>query len=76
MILEKSDERLGLGFNLNFSWILNVLSDLFIKKLVLLVDVSDEDDDYEIISNQQNDTDDLESVVTYSGNRFTTNQSF
>jgi hypothetical protein len=76
LILEKSDERLGLGFNLNFSWILNVLSDLFIKKLVLLVDVSDEDDDYEIISNQQNDTDDLESVVTYSGNRFTTNQSF
>jgi len=52
------------------------LSNLFIKKLVLLVDVSDEDDDYEIISNQQNDTDDLESVVTYSGNRFTTNQSF
>ena len=52
------------------------MSNLFIKKLVLLVDVSDEDDDYEIISNQQNDTDDLESVVTYSGNRFTTNQSF
>ncbi len=55
---------------------MTILSNLFIKKLVLLVDVSDEDDDYEIISNQQNDTDDLESVVTYSGNRFTTNQSF
>jgi hypothetical protein len=36
----------------------------------LLVDVSDEEDDYEIINSQQNDNDDLESVVTYSGNRF------
>ena len=44
---------------------------LIVKKLVLLVDVSDDDDEYEDIHlKSHDDTDELKSVIALSENRY------